>query len=81
MTYTSAYVVRTKLQSFGLISKDPKRLKDRALVLGLEVWEECNTLRWKRGSPVLELPSVLKRSIMFSICGKLVGHLPVCGWL
>ena len=34
-----ADAVRTKLQSFGLISKDPKRLKDGALVLGLEVWE------------------------------------------
>ena len=33
----SANVVKTKLQSFGLISKDPKRLKDGALVLGLEV--------------------------------------------
>ena len=43
---------------FCLISKDPKRLKDGVLVLGLEVREECNTLRWKRGSPVPELPSV-----------------------
>ena len=34
----SADAVRTRLQSFGLISKNPKRLKDGALVLGLEVW-------------------------------------------
>ena len=40
----SVDAVRAKLQSFGLISKDPKCLKDGALVLGLEVWEECNTL-------------------------------------
>lgn len=32
----SADEVRTRLESFGLISKDPKHLKNGALVLGLE---------------------------------------------
>ena len=41
----------------------------------------CNILRWKRGSPVPVLPSVLTRPITFSICGKLEEHLSVCGWL
>ena len=64
MTYVnediiSANAVRAKLKFFSLISKDPEHLKDGMLVLGLEVWEECNTSRWKQGSLVPELLSVL----------------------
>lgn len=36
--------VKEKLKSFKLTSKDPKCLKDRALILGLEVWREQNTM-------------------------------------
>lgn len=43
----SADAVQMKLESFALISKDPKRFKDGALVLDLEDREECNTLQWK----------------------------------
>ena len=27
-----------------------------------------------------EVPDVFTRRAVFSLCGKLVGHLPVCGW-
>jgi len=77
----SADKVRRKLETFGLTSKDPKRLKNGATVLGLEVWWEHGTLRWKRGGPVPEVPNMLTRRIIFSVCGKLVGHFPVCKWL
>ena len=46
----SADKVKRKLETFGLTSKDPKRLKNGATVLGLEVWGEHGTLRWKRGA-------------------------------
>ena len=38
-------------------------------------------LRWKRTNTFGELPDVLTRRTVFSFCGKMIGHLPVCGWL
>ena len=72
--------VKSRLESFGLASKDSTRLRD-GVVLGLKVWGEHNTLQWKWGNLILELPVTLMRHTIFSICGKLVGYFPVCGWL
>ena len=66
---------------YGLVSKDPVRLRDGARVLGLQVWEKDGFLQWKRGSQIPEIPDGLTRWHVFSLCGKLVGHFPVCGWL
>ena len=44
-------------------------------------WEKDGTLRWKRGSEIPEISNRLTRRRIFSLCGKLVGHFPVCGWL
>ena len=77
----SSQRVREHLESFGLVSKDPERLEDGARVLGLQVLSEGGRLRWKRGSEIPEVPPVLTRRNVFSVCGKLVGHFPVCGWL
>ena len=65
----------------GLVSKDPVLLRDGASVLVLQVWEKDGTLRWKRGSQIPEIPDGLTRQCIFSLCGKLVGHFPVCRWL
>ena len=73
--------VQAKLAQFGLICKDPERLEDGARVLGLDVRGEHGILKWRRGSAVPDVPSVVTRRTVFSLCGKLVGHLPVCGWL
>ena len=48
-----------------------------AKVLGLQVWEENRTLQRKQGGNVLDVPH---RNV-FSLCGKFVGHFPVCDWL
>ena len=72
--------VRSKLAEFGLICKDPERLKDGARVLGLNVRQERGTLKWGHGTAVPEVPDVFTRRAIFSLCGKLVGHRPVCGW-
>ena len=63
-----------------MVSKDPVRLKDRARVLGLQVWEKDGTLQWKRGSQIPQIPDGLTHQRVFSLCGKLVGHFLVCGW-
>ena len=57
------------------------QLKDGARLLGLQVWEKDGTLRWKRGSQILEIPDRLTHRHVFSLCRKIVGHFPICGWL
>uniref|UniRef100_A0A5S6R1G3 RNase H domain-containing protein n=1 Tax=Trichuris muris TaxID=70415 RepID=A0A5S6R1G3_TRIMR len=36
---------------------------------------------WTRRNPVGDVPQKLTRRTVFTYCGELVGHLPVCGWL
>ena len=72
--------VRSQLAKFGLICKDPERLEDGSCVLGLNVRQERGTLKWGRGTAVPEVPNIFTRRAVFSLCGKLVGHLPVCEW-
>ena len=71
--------VQQHFLDYGLVSNDPVRLRDR--VLGLQVWEKNGTLRWKRGSQIPEIPDGLTRRRVVSLCGKLVDHFPICGWL
>ena len=73
--------VKSRLESFGLASQDPTRLRDGAVVLGLKVWGKHNTLRWKQWNSIPELSVTLTLRTVFSICKKLVGHFPVIGWL
>ena len=72
----SADKVKEHLESYGLTCKALEWLKDGARVLGLHVLNNKGTLDWKRGSYVLEIT----RRAVFSMCGKLVGHFPVCRW-
>ena len=73
--------VKEHLYSFSLLSKDPEKLQDGARVLGLQVWGEDNSLYWKRGNKISDMPRVVMRWNLFSLCGKLVEHLPMGGWL
>ena len=73
----SAACVKEHLYSFSLLSKEPERLLDGARVLGLQVWGEDNSLYWRRGNKISDMPRDVMRRNVFSLCGKLVGHLPV----
>ena len=73
--------VREHLARFGLECKDPERLEDGARVLGSAVAMKHDKLWWKRGSMVPDAPNIVTRWAVFSLCGRLVGHFPVCGWL
>ena len=77
----TAEQVRSHLSRFGLVTKDPEHVKDGARLLGLHVWRERDELQWRREDDVGELPLELTRRSVFSICGKLLGHFPVCHWL
>lgn len=76
--------VKKLLDKFNLVYKDPLKLNS-ARVLGLKTFEQDKEILWKRDdNNILEeiknKSSLSKREI-FSVCGKLVGHFPVCGWL
>src|SRR5678815_3553880 len=70
------------LASYGLVTKPVEGLVDNR-VLGLKIIKNKEgKLEFRRGG---ELPDLkegnLSRREVFSICGKLVGHYPVVGWL
>ena len=73
--------VQQHFWDYGLVSKDPVWLRDGARVFGLQIWEKDGTLQWKRGSRIPEILDGLTCRRVFSLCRKLVGHFPVCGWL
>lgn len=70
-----------KLAQFGLVCNYPKQIKNGAWVLGLEVRKEPGRLLWRWGTAVLDIPDVIMWQTVFSLFEKLVGNLPVCGWL
>ncbi|XP_003370059.1 conserved hypothetical protein [Trichinella spiralis] len=73
--------VKRHLAHYGLTCKTHERAADGARLLGLKVWGERGKLMWRRDNDVGEVPDVLTRRSVFSYCGKLVSHFPVCGWL
>ena len=77
----SAETVQSHLRRYGLSCKPPERLRDGARVLGVRVEQEGKALVWRRDNAFGEVPTKLTRRTVFSLCGKLTGHLPVCGWL
>lgn len=74
------------LAKFGLEAKHPEDL-DGGRVLGLSLLRSGEgNLEFRRGNEVpspsaVEVVNGLTRRRLFSICGQLVGHYPVCGWL
>lgn len=76
----SADEVIRHLNTFGLISKSPESL-DGGAALGLRLSRVGGELIFQRGNQVPEVADMLTRRELFSICGKLVGHYPIAGWL
>ena len=72
------------LREWGLVCKSPERVSAGARVLGIRVQGDSKRegrLYWCRDNKLEGAPDVLTRRVIFSICGQLTGHLPVCGWL
>ena len=73
--------VRSHLERYGLDTKEPEPLCS-ARVLGLKVFENANhDLCWKRDNESVDGTEVVSKRELFSICGRLIGHYPVGGWL
>jgi len=66
---------------FGLECKPPARAEDGARMLGLRVQQVAGELLWSRDSAIAAPPERVTRRTVFAWCGRLVAHLPVCGWL
>ena len=73
--------VREHLAQFGLECKDLEWLESSIRVLELAVVKELGKLQWRQGSVVPNVPRVITWRTVFSLCWRLVGHLPVCDWL
>ncbi|KAF0309115.1 hypothetical protein FJT64_019717 [Amphibalanus amphitrite] len=69
------------LQPYNEAEDGPPRGLDGARMLGLHVRRVAGELRWSRDSAVPDPPDRVTRRSVFAWCGKLVAHLPVCGWL
>lgn len=80
-TEVSAGELESHLLNHGLVCKPAERVIDGARVLGIRVWGEQDGLFWKRDNQLPQIPSTLTRRAVFSICGQLTSHMPVCGWL
>ena len=69
------------LQRYGLQTKPFVKLEN-ARVLGLQVRKNGDgQLVWQRGNDLPVIGERISRRELFSICGRLVGHYPVAGWL
>ena len=78
----SATKVASHLSRFGLRTKPVEKLQGTK-VLGLQInLDPCTQkLVWSRGNALSVVGSVTTRRELFSLCGQLVGHNPVAGWL
>ena len=77
----TAVEVEDHLKRYSLVCKTPESVCEGTRVLGIKVWGEHHGLIWKHVNEVPNLQEKLTRWIVFSICGQLTSHLPVCGWL
>ena len=81
-TKLSASEVAEHLRVYGLETKPPQRARDGARILGLRVrGEPSGHLTWRRDNEVKRATEPMTRRKAFSICGQLISHHPVCGWL
>ena len=80
----SAQKLREHLARYGLVTKEPESL-DGGRLLGIALSRAPDGhLRMSRGTALAEFELVqanLTKRGLFSLCGRLVGHYPVAGWL
>ena len=80
----SASDVVLHLKKYGLECKDPERVSKAGgmRVLGLRVWrDDKDETKWRRDNDVITPSGALTKRKIFSFCGQVIGHHPVCDWL
>lgn len=68
------------LQRFGLTAKPPEKLLGTR-VLGLRISEGDGKTIWSRDNNICEVEEPITKRKIFSWCGQIIGHYPVCNWL
>ena len=69
------------LRRNGLIAKEPESL-DGGAALGLKLTKDNEgRLRFQRANTIPEVRDRITKRELFSVCGKLLGHYPIAGWL
>lgn len=68
------------LASYGLVVKPPEPLIGGG-ILGVKVIDEADVIKWGRDNKVSSVDEVKTKRQAFSLCGQLLGHYPVAGWL
>jgi hypothetical protein len=76
----SSDVVIKLLGKYGLSAKPAEPL-DGGRVLGLRLRRMDGKLVWCRDNKVKPVDEVKTKKDVFSLCGQLIGHYPVAGWL
>jgi len=80
----SADRVRKHLEMYGLVTKEPESL-DGGRLLGVALRRGSGgCLEMSRGTALDAVsldPATLTKRELFSLCGRLVGHYPIAGWL
>ena len=83
-TIASAEEVRQHLARYGLETKEPFGLNGGRL-LGITLKQDNHgALQMSRTTPLTDISADfvrLTKRELFSLCGRLVGHYPVAGWL
>ena len=76
--------VQKVLDEHGLVCKSPEKLGNYR-ILGLNTFIDNDKIYWNRGEAAFlseaKDKSEFSKRELFSLCGKLVGHFPVCNWL
>ncbi len=73
-------IVYEHLRRYGLDPKPPQTINN-SKVLGLSIEKRKGSLYWKQGDDLPDHERVRTRRELFSWCGRVVGHYPVCRWL
>ncbi|XP_054285261.1 uncharacterized protein LOC129001833 [Macrosteles quadrilineatus] len=73
-------VVKKLLEKYGLSAKPVEPL-DGSRVLGLNVSKRDGKLMWTRDNKIKALDKIETKRDVYSLCGQLIGHFPVAGWL
>jgi hypothetical protein len=69
------------LKDYGFLTKPAERLSGGA-ALGLKLTSDAQGELWfRRGNTVPHIEEKMTRRQLFSLCGKLVGHYPIAGWV
>ena len=80
-TVVKAAKVVDHLKKFGLVTKPPEPL-DGGAALGLRLKRDrSGELIFQRGNEIPKVGEEMSRRELFSVCGRLVGHYPIAGWL